>query len=92
MSFIEFRLDPNVPPDLSKAERIGLAFQAWKDANGQLSMRRAARIFDVSWTTPQGRIKGACPKAQASQAMQRLSVAEEDTIRDWLLELSNWGN
>jgi hypothetical protein len=85
--------DNNViePPDLSKAERIDLAFQAWKDANGQLSMRRAARIFGVSWTTLQGRIKGACPKAQASQAMQRLSVAEEDAIRDWLLELSSWG-
>jgi helix-turn-helix, Psq domain len=79
------------PPELSKAMRIDLAHQAWKNANGKLSMKKAARIFGVSFSTLQGQINGAIPKAQASQAMQRLTVGEEEAICDWLLELSSWG-
>src|SRR5436190_1389619 len=79
------------PTELSKAVRIDLAHQAWKDANGQLSLEKAARIFGISPTTLHGRIHGALSKAQASQAMQRLTVAEEEAIRDWLLELLGWG-
>src|SRR6266480_1859128 len=78
-------------PELPKDERISLAHKAWKDANGQLSIKKAARIFGVSWTTLQGRINGAVSKAQAGQMRQRLSVAEEEVIRDWLLDLSSWG-
>ena len=54
-------------------------------------MKKAAHIFGVSFSTLQGRINGAIPKAQASQAMQQLTVAEEEAIHDWLLELSSWG-
>jgi len=27
----------------------------------------------------------------ASQAMQKLSIAEEEALGDWLVELSSWG-
>ncbi len=30
-------------------------------------------------------------KIEASQAMQRLSMDEEDAIPDWMLELTSWG-
>src|SRR6266516_81562 len=70
-------------PDLPNAVRIDLAHKAWKDANGELHIRKATRTFGVSESTLRGRIKGAVPKAQASQAMQRLTVAEEEAIRDW---------
>jgi len=85
------------PPELSKAVRIDLAYQAWKDANKhdprkkQLSIKKAARIFGVSYTTLYDRIHGAIPKALANQAMQRLTIAEEEAIRDWLLDLAGWG-
>ena len=78
-------------PDLAKAVRIDLAHQAWKNANGQLAMKKAARTFGVNYSTLHNRIHGAVSKAQASQAMQRLTVAEEEAIRDWLLDLSSWG-
>src|SRR5256885_27154 len=78
-------------PDLPKAVRIDLAHRAWKDASGELPIRKAASTFGVSESTLRGRINGAVPKAQASQAMQRLTVAEEGAIRDWLLDLSSWG-
>ena len=54
-------------------------------------MRKAARIFGISWTTLQGRINGAVSKAEACQERQRLCVTEEEAIRDWLLDLSSWG-
>lgn len=76
---------------LPKSVRIDLAHQAWKDANGQLSMRKAAGMYQVSLSTLQGRIKGAVSKLEANQAMQRLSVAEEEAIRDWMLQSASEG-
>jgi hypothetical protein len=42
-------------------------------------------------STLQGRISGTVSKLEASQAMQQLSVGEEDALRDWMLELASWG-
>jgi hypothetical protein len=83
--------DTNDQPDPSKTERIELAHIAWRDANGQLSIKKAARIFGISYSTLRGRINGAVSKQQANQAMQRLTVAEEEAIRDWLLSMASWG-
>jgi len=71
--------------------RISLSHKAWKDANRQLFMRKAAHIFGISWTTLQGCINGAVSKAKACQERQQLCVTEEKAIRDWLLDLSSWG-
>ena len=73
MSYLSFRLvddaisTPNLndltedsvedPPDIPKAVRIDLAHQAWKDANGQLAIKKAARTFDVGYSTLRDRIK-----------------------------------
>src|SRR5436305_12537568 len=62
--------DTEDQPELPKDVRIGLSYKAWKDANGQLSMRKAARIFRISWTTLQGHINGAVSKAEACQERQ----------------------
>ena len=77
-------------PDIPNAQRIDLAYLAVQ--NGQLSMRKAAAHYGVNYSTLQGRCtNGAISKVQASQAMQRLSVGEEECLRDWLLQLASWG-
>src|SRR5450432_1107832 len=76
---------------LPRSQRIALAYQAWKDADGQISMKKAARMFNVSSSTLQGRIKGAIPKEQASQAMQKLSKEQEDALVEWIDLLTSWG-
>ena len=76
--------------ELPLSDRIELAFHAWK-ANPKLSIRKAHRQFGVSYTTLYGRIKGAKPRKEASQARQRLSVGEEEALQDWIIQLSNWG-
>ena len=74
--YFDPNLDDNIednvedPPDIEKAVRIDLAHQAWKDANGQLAIRKAAWTFGISFSMLNGRIHGAVSKAQASEAMQ----------------------
>ena len=83
MSFSIFQLDRtvvgNAPghcedvkdlPYLPKEARIELAHQAWKDEEGKLSIKGAARQFGVSYTILWNRIHGCILKALASQAMQ----------------------
>jgi len=78
---------------LDKAERIALAHETWKNGNGQLSMRKTAARFGVSYSTLQDRIKnGAISKVEANQAMQRLSVREEDALKDWVLQMESSGD
>jgi helix-turn-helix, Psq domain/Tc5 transposase DNA-binding domain len=78
---------------LDKPQRIALAHQAWKESKGQLSMRKAATKFGVSYSTLQDRIKnGAISKAEANQAMQRLSVREEQALRGWVLQVETSGD
>jgi hypothetical protein len=53
------------PLELPLDIRIDLAHQAWKEAKGKLSIREAARIFGVKYSTVQDQTKGAVPKAIA---------------------------
>jgi len=77
--------------ELPYAERLNLAHKAWIDSNGKQKLKVLARTFGVAYLTLHDRIHGAIPKVQASQAMQRLSPAKEEAIRDWILDLSRWG-
>src|SRR2546421_303143 len=79
------------PPELSKAERLDMAVQAWHAANGALSYEKAAKKHGVNYSTVRNRCKGAVSKKEANQAKQRLSVAEEEAIRKWVLQLGAWG-
>src|SRR4051794_38857437 len=79
------------PPELSKRERLELAFDAWKSSNGALSLRKAARKYGVSWETLRDRKNGAKSKAEEAQARQRLTVQEEESLRKWLCQLEAWG-
>jgi hypothetical protein len=68
--------------ELPKSVRLQLAHEAWIKANGTCSIKEIARTFGVAFSTLNRRIKGAIPKEAASQAMQKLSVAEEEAINE----------
>ena len=69
---LDNNIEDNVedPPDIEKAVRIDLAHQAWKDVNEQLAIRKAARIFGISFSILNSCIHSAVSKAQVSEAMQ----------------------
>jgi hypothetical protein len=77
--------------ELPLAVRTDLAHQAWIDRKGGLTKMDAGRQFGVPYTTLYDRINGAVSKELANQAMQKLSVAEEEALKDWCLELKSWG-
>ena len=79
------------PEELPYQERMLLAHKAYIDGRGHLAILGATQTFGVNYSTLYGRIHGSILKAQASQAMQRLSPTEEQAIWDWILDLSRWG-
>jgi hypothetical protein len=62
--------------------RIQLAHQAWINSKRSKKIKDVACCFGVAYTTLHNRINRAIPKELASQAMQRLCVAEEEAIQD----------
>ena len=72
-SEIEF---PTVPYD----NRLQLAYQTWKQGNGDISIAKAADMHGVSKSTLRDHINGAILKIEASQKMQRLSLGEEEVL------------
>ena len=77
-------------PEFSKSERIELAYKAWKELDN-MSIRKAARIHGISYTTLLGRTKGTLSDTASRQARQRLLVGEEEALQSWLLQLNQWG-
>ena len=77
--------------ELPKEQRIDLAYEAWKEANGGLSQTRAAEKFGISRTTLEGRIHGATSRAKRNQSMQRLKPFEEESLVKWITRLQTWG-
>jgi Tc5 transposase DNA-binding domain len=78
-------------PEFSTAERLDMAYRAWKDTGNTLSLRAIASKFQVSRTTLQGRAKGAIPKRESNAAKRRLCVGEEEALKDWCIQLAKWG-
>jgi hypothetical protein len=54
------------PPELPYDERVNLAHKAFINSNRQEHIKVLARKFGINWTTLQGRINGAVPKALAN--------------------------
>ena len=78
-------------PEFSKAERLDMAYRAWKSDSNTDSIRKLATKFGVPSSSLFGRIKGAVSKAEAIQAKQLLCPGEEESLRDWCIQLSKWG-
>ena len=90
--------DPSLPtPNIQWAvqvpyrERIDLAYKAWNDANGALSIRRAGEDYRVAYSTLNGRIKGAKSAIVRQEEQQRLFPEEEAILVKWIIRLQAWG-
>jgi Tc5 transposase DNA-binding domain/helix-turn-helix, Psq domain len=78
-------------PEFSKAERLDLAYRAWKSEDNTTSMRKLATMYGVSYASLYGRTKGAISKVESNQAKQRLCPGEEESLKDWCIQLAKWG-
>src|SRR5271163_2776146 len=77
--------------ELPKEVRIHMAYDAWKTANGALSIRKAARQRGIHHRTLTDRINDAISRKEANEAMQKLSSIEESSLETWTEELYGWG-
>ena len=64
---------------------------AWKQADGALSITKAAFLYDVSKSTLHARIQGRQPRFTSDQTKQLLTPEEEDALTNWVLQLYAWG-
>jgi hypothetical protein len=75
---------------MSNEERISAAMKAIeaagtdKEGNSILSVRQAARSFQVPRTTLASRINGVCTLSEAHKHLKVLSDAQEDVLVTWL--------
>jgi hypothetical protein len=77
-------------PELPGAIQIDLAHQAFHAASGNdRIIKDIAQKHGVNFSTLQGRINSAIPKALANQAMQRLSVGKEAALEARILCLAS---
>ncbi|OJJ96818.1 hypothetical protein ASPACDRAFT_15257, partial [Aspergillus aculeatus ATCC 16872] len=70
--------------------RILLAIEALK--NDQIpSLREAARVFNVPQTTLWNRVKGVKSRSDIHVVSCKLTLAEEETLEQWILSLDKRG-
>ncbi|OCK87365.1 uncharacterized protein K441DRAFT_357896 [Cenococcum geophilum 1.58] len=70
-------------PDLNQEDRMTLAI-AHRRANPDQSIRQIAKNFQLPRTTFQHRLNGRISSQVTSQAQQKLSVIEEDSLIGWI--------
>ena len=79
-------------PELTKEERLHLAHQAACEAGENNSLSEIARKFGVAYATLWARKnQGAVSRKEDAAKRQKLSVGEEDALRDWIILLTSWG-
>jgi Tc5 transposase DNA-binding domain len=77
--------------EFSKAERLDIAYRAWKSDSNTDSIQKLAMKFGVLYASLQGRIKGAIPIKELYQSQQLLCPREEESLKDWCIQLARWG-
>ena len=77
-------------PQQSKEANILLAMEAIR-MNRKLSMRRAAEMYQVSKTTLLARMSGRIPAPEKRNARHNLTLTEEETLVQYILELDARG-
>jgi 4-hydroxybenzoate polyprenyltransferase len=55
-------------------------------------IRKAAKKYQIPYTTLYGRLNGTLPHTVAHQDFQRLSIDQEDLLADWVLFQSSLGD
>jgi len=78
-------------PEFSKADRLDMAYRAWKSDSNTDSIRKLAAKFGVSHTSLYGRTKGARSQREFHESQQLLCPGEEECLKDWCIQLAKWG-
>ena len=75
---------------LSKEGKITLAIEAIR-TNKHLSIRQAAKTYEVPATSIRRRMTGIIPKAESRNARYNLTFTEEETVVRYILDLDTRG-
>jgi hypothetical protein len=79
---------PDDPEEIPYEDRLTMAWEAWADSNGKLSIRKAAKQYGIEyWERLCDRIRGMKPKEKAAEQRQRLGPKEEKIIERHILQL-----
>ncbi|KAJ3815118.1 hypothetical protein F5876DRAFT_5614, partial [Lentinula aff. lateritia] len=68
----------------SKEEAIRSAMQAIESSNGELSVHKAAKAYEIHPATLQRRVHGGKSRSEAHAHQQNLSPAQEDLLVEWI--------
>lgn len=94
-SILHFNMDSTNSTDSSRSTdstetRIQLALDAYRSQKVP-SLNQAAKLFNVPPSTLKHRNHGRRSAKESQQAQQRLSVAEEQSIKLCILQMAAWG-
>lgn len=79
-----------MPRPLQHEDRIHLAVEALN--SGQISsIRKAAAVFDVPYTSLRGRVAGRVPRQQSQVASRKLRPTEEAALVQWIESMDDRG-
>jgi len=81
---------PQQQEALFKEGRINLAIQAHKQGNFP-SFRAAISTYDVPWSTARLCVKGIKPKRDSIAPNRRLTPAQEESLKQWILLMDQCG-
>jgi hypothetical protein len=83
---------PDDPDELPFEDRLQMAWEAYLDSNGKLSIRKAAEQHGIDrWERLRDRINGMKPRKEEAESRQRLSPQEEKIIERHIQQLEVWG-
>ncbi len=72
-------------------ERLNDSIKAYEQAEGSLSITQAARLYVISKATLYRRINGRHDQVFYRISKWRLTPGEEESIKNWVLEIQSWG-
>jgi hypothetical protein len=75
---------PQQQEALNTQGRVDLAIQAHKQGHIK-SFRAAVAIYDVPWSTAIQRVAGITPQRGSIVPNRRLTPAEEESLKQWIL-------
>lgn len=55
------------------------------------SIRAAADHYGLKYETLRDRKRGALPRSKSHEDQQRLTIAEETAIADWIIKIDDYG-
>ena len=72
---------PDNPDEIPYEQRLTMAWEAYIDSNGKLSIRKAAAQHGIQWERLRDRINGAKPRNKEAETRQRLGHKKRRLLR-----------